>query len=125
MLKSVEKAKNEARQKKKPRTEKNDDEKGDAEDLKNKGKEVKDKGKADGVKMKKLTNVEASKPQTALKQQQSTEGKSQSVAKKKLDEQLSIEDLFETDVRLYALILYIFIYCRWARSDDLNGTMQC
>ncbi|VDK84123.1 unnamed protein product [Litomosoides sigmodontis] len=100
LLKSVEKAKNEARQRKKSRTEKNDDEKEDVEDSKNKvrGDKMKDKSKAEGVKVKKVTIAEASKPQTALKQQQSSEGKSHSVVKKKLDGQLSIEDLFETDV---------------------------
>ncbi|CAG9534440.1 unnamed protein product [Cercopithifilaria johnstoni] len=100
LLKSVEKAKNEARQKKKTRIEETDNKKEDVMDLKNKvkGNKMKDKGKARGAKVKKVTNAEASKSHIALKQQQSTEGKSQSVTKKKLDEQLSIEDLFGTDV---------------------------
>ncbi|VBB27493.1 unnamed protein product [Acanthocheilonema viteae] len=100
LLKSVEKAKNEARQKKKSRTEGKYNEKEDVMDLKNKvkGAKVKDKDKAKSVKVKKVTNVETSKPHMALKRQQSSERKSQSVAKKRLDEQISIEDLFETDV---------------------------
>ncbi|EJD76039.1 exonuclease [Loa loa] len=98
LLKSVQKAKNEARQKKKSKTEESDNEKEDVVNLKNKVKGGKMKDKNKNVKVKEVTNVEASKLRVALKQQQSTEGKTQSVAKKKLDEQLSIEDLFETGV---------------------------
>lgn len=109
----MEKAKNEARQKKKSRTEENDNEKEDMTSSKNKvkGVKTKDKGKAKSVKVKKVANVETGKLHVALKQQQSTEEKSPSVAKKKLNEQLSIEDLFETDVRLFAFTLYLFVYC--------------
>ncbi|VDO07158.1 exonuclease family protein [Brugia malayi] len=88
LLKSVEKAKIEAEQKKNP--EENDNQK-DVANLKSKVKGGKMKDKSKRIKVKKVENVEASK-------QQSTKGKSQSVAKKKLNEQLSIEDLFETDV---------------------------
>ncbi|KAK6103169.1 Exonuclease family protein [Brugia pahangi] len=88
LLKSVEKAKIEAEQKK--NSEENDNQK-DVTNLKSKVKGGKMKDKSKSVKVKKVENVEASK-------QQSTKGKSQSVAKKKLNEQLSIEDLFETDV---------------------------
>ncbi|EJW86988.1 hypothetical protein WUBG_02101 [Wuchereria bancrofti] len=90
LLKSVEKAKIEAEQKKKSGIEENDNEK-DVANLKNKAKGGKIKDKSKNVKVKKVENVEGSK-------RQSTKGKSQSVAKKKLNEQLSIEDLFETDV---------------------------
>uniref|UniRef100_A0A915Q5Y1 Exonuclease domain-containing protein n=1 Tax=Setaria digitata TaxID=48799 RepID=A0A915Q5Y1_9BILA len=97
LLKSVEKAKNEARQKKKSKTDENDDAKEDAMNLKNKKRgKLKDRDKTKGVKMRKISNVEAD-VQIGLKQQ-SDEGKSQSATKKKLDEQLSIEDLFEADV---------------------------
>uniref|UniRef100_A0A8R1XL14 Exonuclease domain-containing protein n=1 Tax=Onchocerca volvulus TaxID=6282 RepID=A0A8R1XL14_ONCVO len=95
LLKSVEKAKNEAVQKKKSRIEENDNKKEDGMNLKNKSKGEKIKDKSKG---KKVVNVEANKLHVALKRQQSSEGISQSVAKKIFDEQLSIEDLFEADV---------------------------
>lgn len=94
LLKSVQKAKNEAGQKNNSRFEENDNEKDVMKEKIKKGK-MKDKAK-----VKKVANVEASKPQLALKKQESTKEKLQSVTKKKLDKQLSIEDLFDADVCL-------------------------
>ncbi|VDN88917.1 unnamed protein product, partial [Brugia pahangi] len=118
LLKSVEKAKIEAEQKK--NSEENDNQK-DVTNLKSKVKGGKMKDKSKSVKVKKVENVEASK-------QQSTKGKSQSVAKKKLNEQLSIEDLFETDVCLFIFALYLFslllLYptrCLLVRNCSMSG----
>ncbi|MCP9261487.1 RNA exonuclease 1-like protein [Dirofilaria immitis] len=68
LLKSVEKAKNEARQKKKLRIEENDNEKEGIMNLKNKMKrgKMKDKNKTKDVKMKKVANVEATKLHMAV-----------------------------------------------------------
>lgn len=103
----MEKAKNEARQRKKLSDEGNDNEIDDVINLKNKakGSKMKDKSKTKDVKVKKVISIKANKPHMALKQQQTAEEKLRSVAKKKLDEQLSIEDLFESDVRLFTFSL--------------------